>query len=173
MGFPLYVALLVARKDSLACPGRYSLKGVVVFKFGPGPEKSMVSANNRAVVDLNADPYVIWLACFTNRYGSRGTRKKSRPRKRWQSAALKSRLKEISPRATKRLIAKFRTANAFWPPTEIAFVGIKDERVLELHARSEKHGWKPIYRYRVLAASGGAGPKLRQGDRQVDEPDRA
>ena len=100
---------------------------------------------------------------------SRGTRKKSRPRKRWQSAALKSRLKEISPRATKRLIAKFRTANAFWPPTEIAFVGIKDERVLELHARSEKHGWKPIYRYRVLAASGGAGPKLRQGDRQVPE----
>lgn len=82
---------------------------------------------------------------------------------------LKARLAEISPGATVRLAAKFEAAKASFPPTEIALIAIKDEKALELHARSENGAWKLIHRYRVLAASGGRGPKLRQGDRQVPE----
>jgi hypothetical protein len=66
-------------------------------------------------------------------------------------------------------VKKFAEAKAPWPPTEITLIGIKDEKVLELHAREKGGPWALVHRYRVLAASGGRGPKLRQGDRQVPE----
>lgn len=82
---------------------------------------------------------------------------------------LKTRLAEIAPSATQRLAARFEAAKVAWPPAEIALLAIKDRKGLELHARTGGGGWSLIHRYRVLAASGGAGPKLRQGDRQVPE----
>ena len=82
---------------------------------------------------------------------------------------LSRKLAEISPGATRRLEAKFSAAKAAWPPADIAFIAIKDEKVLEMHARSEGGAWKVIHRYPVLAASGKAGPKLQQGDKQVPE----
>ncbi len=82
---------------------------------------------------------------------------------------LTRRLAQISPGASRRLDAKFRAANADWQPADVALVAIKDEKVLELHARPEGGEWKFIHRYPVLAASGKTGPKLRQGDRQVPE----
>lgn len=91
------------------------------------------------------------------------------PRARQKLYTLKQRLAELAPAAQSRLIAKFAAAQASWPPAEITLVAIKDERALELYARPAGGGWKHIHRYRVLAASGGAGPKLRQGDRQVPE----
>ena len=97
------------------------------------------------------------------------TSKKARPRRNRHSATLKSRLAEIAPAANARLASKFRAVGAAWPPADIAFVAIKDERILQLYARPKGGTWQFIYRYRVLAASGGAGPKLRQGDRQVPE----
>lgn len=93
----------------------------------------------------------------------------TRPANPPRNYTLKARLAEISPTAMVRLAAKFEAAKATWPPAEIALVAIKDEKALELHARPSGGAWKPIHRYRVLAASGGAGPKLRQGDRQVPE----
>ncbi|CAN0509201.1 unnamed protein product, partial [Phaeothamnion confervicola] len=83
--------------------------------------------------------------------------------------SLKTRLEEISPEAIVRLAAKFETAKAAWPPGEIALIAIKDEKALDLHARTNGGSWTLIHRYRVLAASGGTGPKLRQGDKQVPE----
>src|SRR5690606_11750698 len=44
-----------------------------------------------------------------------------------------------------------------------------DEKAVELYARPEGGTWKLVHRYPVLAASGKAGPKLEQGDRQVPE----
>lgn len=97
----------------------------------------------------------------------------------WQSAppparpqrnyTLKARLAEIAPAATPRLVARFEAAKAAWPPAEIVLIAIKDERTLELHARAAGEPWKFVHRYKVLAASGKSGPKLRQGDRQVPE----
>lgn len=91
------------------------------------------------------------------------------PRAPSWSIALKKRLAEISPGASARLAAKFRAAEAAWPPADIVLVAIKDEKVLELFARPENGGWQFIHRYPVLAASGTSGPKLRQGDKQVPE----
>ncbi len=82
---------------------------------------------------------------------------------------LKARLAEIAPPASVRLATRFDAAKASWPPSEIALIAIKDEKVLELHAKGDNGTWKLIHRYRILAASGGPGPKLRQGDKQVPE----
>jgi hypothetical protein len=90
-------------------------------------------------------------------------------RRRPYSRSLEKRLAEISPGAMARLKKKFEDAKVAWPPSEIALIGIKDEKILELHARSKGQPWQLIHRYRILAASGGTGPKLRQGDKQVPE----
>jgi hypothetical protein len=53
---------------------------------------------------------------------------------------------------------------ASWPPSRLTIVAYKQERELEL--------WEPGRRvalFPILAASGGPGPKLREGDRQVPE----
>ena len=83
--------------------------------------------------------------------------------------ALAKRLAQISPGAKMRLAAKFKMAGFMADPAEIGFIAIKDERTIELHARAESGEWTFIHRYPVLAASGGLGPKLRQGDKQVPE----
>ena len=98
---------------------------------------------------------------------SGASRKKRRAGKRRYT--LKERLAEISPKATPRLISKFKAAKVAWPPDDVALVAIKDSKVVELHARSGTGKWTFIHRYPVLAASGKVGPKLRRGDRQVPE----
>lgn len=91
------------------------------------------------------------------------------PRAQRRFYTLKARLDEIAPTARARLAARFEAAKAAWPPSEMVLIAIKDEKALELHARVAGEPWKMIHRYKVLAASGGSGPKLRQGDRQVPE----
>jgi len=100
------------------------------------------------------------------------------PRLPWQQAqpqgparvyTLAERLKEISPGADARLKEKFDAAHVSWRPAEIALVAIKDAKTLELYARPAGGAWTFIHRYPVLAASGGSGPKLRRGDKQVPE----
>jgi hypothetical protein len=91
------------------------------------------------------------------------------PTNRVRTPALTKRLAEISPGAMKRLVEKFSAAKAQWPPAEIALVTIKDERTVELFSRQQDGPWQFVHRYKVLAASGGPGPKLRQGDKQVPE----
>ena len=77
-------------------------------------------------------------------------------------------LVEYGPVAGARLRDRFRVAGVSFPPGEIALVGLKEERLLELWARTNGH-WVRVHRYEVLAASGQLGPKLREGDRQVPE----
>jgi hypothetical protein len=67
-----------------------------------------------------------------------------------------------------RLEPHFRRAGVSYPPREIALLVFKDERRVALWARSDAQ-WKFIRRYPILAASGHAGPKLKQGDEQVPE----
>ena len=83
--------------------------------------------------------------------------------------ALVRRLAQIGPGARKRVLARFDTAKIAWPPAEIGLVAIKDEKTVDMYGRDEAGKWKLIHRYKVYAASGGAGPKLRQGDKQVPE----
>ena len=83
--------------------------------------------------------------------------------------SLVERLAEIGPGAIARLEEKFSDAGVAWPPQRLAFLAFKEERVIEVQAQSAGGGWAPVYRYKVEAASGGAGPKLVEGDRQVPE----
>jgi len=70
--------------------------------------------------------------------------------------------------AQSRLGPHFKRAGVAYPPKGIAILVFKDERRLALWARSGGE-WRFIRDYPVLAASGHAGPKLREGDQQVPE----
>lgn len=82
---------------------------------------------------------------------------------------LKGRLAEIAPVALQRVQSRFQDAKVQWPPVELAYVAIKDERALEVYAKSMTGAWQFVHRYKVLGASGKTGPKLVRGDKQVPE----
>ena len=67
-----------------------------------------------------------------------------------------------------RLLPRFRYAGAEWPPQAVQLLALKDSRNLELWVLSGGE-WKHIRDYRIKGMSGGFGPKLREGDRQVPE----
>ena len=77
-------------------------------------------------------------------------------------------LAEYGEPATQRLAARFEAAGLRFPPSEVALVGLKAERRLELWA-PRGDAWQHVADYKITAASGVAGPKLREGDRQVPE----
>jgi murein L,D-transpeptidase YafK len=56
-----------------------------------------------------------------------------------------------------------------YPPREIFLRAFKHEAQLEVWARENSGPFKLLATYPVLAASGGPGPKRREGDRQVPE----
>ncbi len=70
--------------------------------------------------------------------------------------------------ATRKLTPYFAKAKVSYPPREVTFIALKQEKKLELWARDSGE-FRFIRDYDILAASGVAGPKLRQGDRQVPE----
>lgn len=67
------------------------------------------------------------------------------------------------------LAEPLRRAGLPWPVPRLALVALKGERVLELWGRSGESAWRLVRTYPILAASGGPGPKLREGDLQVPE----
>lgn len=62
----------------------------------------------------------------------------------------------------------FKQAKVSYPPREMTLLALKQEKKLELWARDNGE-FRFIRDYHIRAASGEAGPKLRQGDRQVPE----
>jgi murein L,D-transpeptidase YafK len=86
-----------------------------------------------------------------------------------QAASISERLVEYGPAARARLTPHFQRAGVVYPPKELCFVGLKEERRLELYAASDTNALRFVHAYRILAASGGVGPKLREGDKQVPE----
>lgn len=66
------------------------------------------------------------------------------------------------------LKAAAASAGVAYPPARLTLVGLKQERVLEVWAPAGPRG-RRIRTYPILAASGGPGPKRREGDGQVPE----
>jgi murein L,D-transpeptidase YafK len=66
------------------------------------------------------------------------------------------------------LCPPFAQAGVVYPPDELTLLGLKAERSLEVWALSGD-SWSFIKSYPIKGASGNAGPKLREGDRQVPE----
>ncbi|MBS3954742.1 MAG: L,D-transpeptidase family protein [Methylomicrobium sp.] len=77
-------------------------------------------------------------------------------------------LQAYGPYASHKLSQYFAKAKVSYPPREVAFIALKQEKKLELWARDSGE-FRFIRNYNIQAASGVAGPKLRQGDKQVPE----
>lgn len=68
-----------------------------------------------------------------------------------------------------RLAPHFAAAGVPYPPAHFVLLGLKQERELQLYAAGPGEPLAFIRTYPVHGASGGPGPKLREGDRQVPE----
>lgn len=91
-----------------------------------------------------------------------------RPKAR-DSKTVADRLSEHGETARGRLKPYFKTIGQTYPPRTLAFIGIKDEEVLQVYVTGSNQPPKFLRSYPILAASGELGPKLREGDRQVPE----
>src|SRR5881394_3333430 len=87
---------------------------------------------------------------------------------RFAKRTVNDRLKEFGGAARQRWKPHFKVAGITYPPKRVVFVALKQERMFEVWAEDETHS-RLIRRYPILAASGGLGPKLREGDKQVPE----
>ena len=96
------------------------------------------------------------------------------PARGWVIAKLRGRrtvgeaVREYGDAARGRLEPSFASAGVDYPPPAVTLVALKDEKILELWAGAPG-ALKLVKRYPILAASGHAGPKLKEGDRQVPE----
>lgn len=79
------------------------------------------------------------------------------------------RVEQYGGAARARLTPYFEKQGVAYPPKELVFAGLKEEKTLQVYARNDTNAFKFIRAYPILAASGVAGPKLREGDRQVPE----
>ena len=79
------------------------------------------------------------------------------------------RLVQYGETARARLRPHFEAAGVSYPPTKLVFIGLKQEKSLEIYAANGTNAAKFVRAYPILAASGVAGPKLREGDKQVPE----
>lgn len=83
--------------------------------------------------------------------------------------SVEDRIEQFGDAARARLAPHYAAAGMVWPGKRVALLAFKDSDRLELHAQDAGGAWKAIRSYPVLAASGGLGPKLREGDLQVPE----
>ena len=86
-----------------------------------------------------------------------------------ESPVASKRLKEFAPIARDRLTPYFSRVGIEYPPAKISMVALKQEKRLELYASDGTSEPRFIRSFRILAASGNIGPKLREGDLQVPE----
>ncbi len=77
-------------------------------------------------------------------------------------------LHDYAAYSEEKLRPYFKKAKVDYPPNEVLFVALKQEKKLEIWAKGEGD-FRFIRDYDIQAASGVSGPKLRQGDRQVPE----
>src|SRR5688500_8267195 len=99
------------------------------------------------------------------------------------ASAAASRLRTVGPRGRSvddvidhhgqavdaRLAPRARRAGLAWPPRRLTLLAFKEERVLEVWAGGKSGKLEHLASYSILAASGGPGPKRREGDLQVPE----
>lgn len=78
------------------------------------------------------------------------------------------RVAEFGGVVRERLLPRFEKIGVAYPPRKIVFVGLKDERELEVWV-SDGGALRHLKTYPILGASGTLGPKLAEGDRQVPE----
>ncbi len=83
--------------------------------------------------------------------------------------SIKEVITKISPAVEKELKPFFDKAKIEFPPKKMTFIALKKEKILELWAENKESKNIFIKSYKIQAASGESGPKLKQGDYQVPE----
>ena len=89
------------------------------------------------------------------------------PTDRYYSVA--ERLAQVGGPVRARLRARFDAAGLPYPPDKVVLLAIKDRRRLHVYASDRGGPMKLVHTHTIVAASGRAGPKLRESDRQVPE----
>ena len=79
------------------------------------------------------------------------------------------RVQEYGEIVRQRLEPDFVRAHVPYPPAALTLIGLKQEKTLEIYAADRDGRFQFIRSYPILAASGHAGPKFREGDGQVPE----
>jgi hypothetical protein len=87
----------------------------------------------------------------------------------WTARTIDERLAEFGGAAESRLIPRCIAAGVAWPPARATLLALKDARRLELYLPGQAGSPRFVHAWEILAASGGPGPKLREGDGQVPE----
>jgi hypothetical protein len=87
---------------------------------------------------------------------------------RIQKRTVADRLREFGDAARGRMKADFVKAGVSYPPSRVILLVLKQERRMEVYAAAGGTN-RYVRAYPILAASGGPGPKMREGDRQVPE----
>jgi len=85
------------------------------------------------------------------------------------TATVEERVAQYGEQVQKRLAPLLEAKSLVYPISKMMLIGLKDEKILELHLAGKDGVYHLIKRYPILAASGKAGPKLREGDLQVPE----
>jgi hypothetical protein len=84
-------------------------------------------------------------------------------------ATVEDRLREFGGRCDALWRARAERAGLAYPPARVRFLALKRERRLEVFGAGVDGPWRFLADFPLRAASGGPGPKLREGDRQVPE----
>jgi len=79
------------------------------------------------------------------------------------------RVQQYGPTVHKRIAPYFQQAKVAYPPGKLVLVGLKKEQLLQVYATNANSTMLLIRSYPIIAASGGPGPKLQEGDAQVPE----
>ncbi len=87
----------------------------------------------------------------------------------WGEHTVATRLAEIGERTRGRWKPYFDRAGVSYPPASVEIVVLKRERRVEIYAGQSPYALSFVRTIAIEAASGGPGPKLREGDRQVPE----
>ena len=111
---------------------------------------------------VNVRRYILLLACMMVSLTSACV-------SRLPVRTVENRLAEYGPAARSRLRPLFEQAGVSYPPRKVVIVAFKQERVMEVYASAGSGALRKAAAYPILGASGGLGPKLREGDRQVPE----
>ncbi|MFN2424817.1 MAG: murein L,D-transpeptidase family protein [Candidatus Binatia bacterium] len=87
----------------------------------------------------------------------------------WGEHTVGTRLAEIGPKARQRWKRDFDAAGIPYPAASVEIVVFKREKRVEVYAGPAPQRLSFLRSMPITAASGGPGPKLREGDRQVPE----
>ena len=88
---------------------------------------------------------------------------------RLPAGTIDDRVKQFGGVVAKRWQPFFAAADLSYPPARAALIGLKSEKRLEVYAATATGTFRFVRSIPILAASGGPGPKLCEGDGQVPE----